>query len=79
MRSTVYAGWGGEPDHEIIIKYKTDNYDWIDPIQEVWVEGDTLYVDNGRYIYDYKLSELVDYNIRPYDSENPFDYQGNNL
>ena len=66
-------------DHEIIIKLKSDDFDWIDPLTDVWVDNDTLYVDNGHYAYDYLLSDIEDYNIREYSSENIYDYQGGNL
>ena len=68
-----------EPDHEIIIKLKSDDFDWIDPITDVWVDNGTLYVDNGHYIYDHLLSDIEDYNIREYSSENIYEYQGGNL
>ncbi len=66
-------------DHEIIIKLKCGAFDWIDPIDEVWIANNTLYVDNGRYTYDHLLSDIEDYNIREYSSENIYDYQGGNL
>ena len=66
-------------DHEIIIKLKSDDFDWIDPITDVWIDNDTLYVDNGHYTYNHLLSDIVDYNIREYNSENIYDYQGGNL
>ncbi len=68
-----------QPEHEIIIKYKTDDFDWIDPLKEVYIEGGVLFVDNGRGVYEYILSEIEDYKIREYSSEDIFDYKGGNL
>ncbi|AGG58018.1 hypothetical protein VPBG_00246 [Vibrio phage helene 12B3] len=78
-KQTIFTHEFATPDHEIIIKLKSDDFDWIDPIDEVWINNNTLYVDNGRGVYDYKISDIVDYNIREYNSENIYDYQGGNL
>ena len=79
MEKSVYSHDWGEPDHEIIIKNKGDTFDWIDPLQRVWILDGTLFVDNGRGVYEYILSDLVDYNIREYNPDNIYDYQGGNL
>ena len=79
IKQTIYTHDYFDPDHEIIIKLKSDDFDWIDPIDEVWIDNGTLYVDNSRMVYEYKISDIVDYNIREYSSDNIFDYQGGNL
>lgn len=68
-----------ESDHEIIIKLKCGAFDWIDHLHDVWIDNGTLYVDNGYNVYDYSISDIVDYNIREYNSENIYDYRGGNL
>ena len=76
---TIFEEEYFQPDHEIIIKYKTDDFDWIDPLQEVYIEDGVLFVDNGRGVYEYILSEIEDYKIRVYSPEDIFDYKGGNL
>lgn len=78
-KQIIFTGDFSEPDHEIIIKLKCGAFDWIGPLHDVWIDNGTLYVDNGRGVYDYKISDIVDYNIREYNSENIYDYQGGNL
>ncbi len=78
-KQVIYTKDYNEPDHEIIIKGKDDVYDWVDPLQEVYIEYDTLTVNNGCGVYEYILSEIEDYNIREYSSEDIFDYKGGNL
>lgn len=78
-KQTIFTHEYLNPDHEIIIKLKSEDFDWCDPIDEVWIDNNTLYVDNGLGVYDYKLTDIVDYNIRPYSPDNIFDYQGGNL
>lgn len=63
-----------QPEHEIIIKFKSDDLEWIDPLEEVWIEEGKLFVSNPYNTYDYKLSDIVDFNIRVYSSENIWDY-----
>ena len=77
-KQTIFTHEFGTPDHEIIIKLKSDDFDWIDPLTDVWIDNGTLYVDNGHYTYDYLLSDIEDYNIREYSSEGIYDYQGGN-
>lgn len=78
-KQIIYEHDYTSPDHEIIIKLKSDDFDWVDPVQEIWYENNTLFVDNGRGIYDYKVKDIEDFNIRPYNPENIFDYKGGNL
>ena len=64
-------------DHEIIIKFKNDKFDWIDPIVTVYEDDDKLIVENGNgYTYDYVLDDVEEYRIRVYSSEDIYDVEG---
>ncbi|CAH9014817.1 conserved hypothetical protein [Vibrio phage 501E54-1] len=78
-KQIIYTKDFDEPDHEIILKLKSDDFDWVDPIQKVYIEDGILTVDNGRGVYDYVVAEIEDYKIREYSPENIFDYKGGNL
>jgi len=79
MIKQVYTHDYTDPDHELILKRKDGDFDWIDPIQSVWIDNGTLFVDNGRGEYEYQLKDIEDFNIREYNPEDIFDYQGGNL
>ncbi|ALM62006.1 hypothetical protein AXI64_gp014 [Vibrio phage qdvp001] len=64
-------------DHEIIIKFKNNKFDWIDPIVTVYEDDEKLVVENERgYTYDYSLDDIEKYRIRVYNSEDIYDVEG---
>lgn len=78
-KQVIYEHDHNTPNHEIIIGLKCGALDWIDPIQEVWYEGNTLHVDNGYNIYTHDIEDMIDFKIREYVNENIGDYHGGNL
>lgn len=64
-------------NHEIIIKFKNNKFDWIDPIVSVYEDDGKLVVENERgYTYDYVLDDIEKYRIRVYSSEDIYDVEG---
>lgn len=78
-KQTIYDHNYLDTDHEIILKLRGEVFEWVDPVREIWIDNNTLYVDNGLHTYDYSLPDIIDYNIRPYSCEDIYDYQGGNL
>lgn len=72
--NTIFERTDWSIDHEIIIKFKNNKFDWIDPIVTVYEDDGKLVVENGNgHTYDYVLKDIEKYRIRVYSSEDIYD------
>lgn len=75
--NTIFERNDWSVDHEIIIKFKNDKFDWIDPIVTVYEDDEKLVVENeSGYTYDYMLDDIEKYRIRVYSSEDIYNVEG---
>lgn len=62
--------------YEFVVEFKNGKRDWVDPVDEVWEEGQTLFVkalEGYGYTYEYDKSLVDKWVVRPYDPETTFE------
>ena len=75
--NTIFERTDWSIDHEIIVKFKNNKFDWIDPIVTVYEDDGKLVVENeSGHTYDYVLDDIEKYRIRVYSSEDIYDVEG---
>lgn len=54
---------------EFVVEFKDGTRDWIDPVESIVIDDNTLVVDG----WDYNLEDVDKWTIRPYTPETTYD------